>query len=207
MHLKLILHRTIIISGKRSLVILIKASNDYILCWQLSNVSFTPLYKGVNEGEKNHKKGGWIVFSKTFLPLRSEELFSGSESEVVQSLSEFRVLVQWIISKKAERERTQAIIQVHSTQERDFSVLKDNSKRLLCSITQEWDFYAQGQFQETSFAQSQLKETYLNNYKELNKVLNTWYTIRGIHNTIRTEQTLFYKTLKNSKIWTIWRIL
>ena len=60
---------------------------------------------------------------------------------------------------------------------------------------------------ETSFAQSELKETYLNNYKELNKVLNTWYTIRGIHNTIRTEQTLFYNTLKNSKIWTIERIL
>jgi len=44
-------------------------------------------------------------------------------------------------------------------------MLKDNSKRLLCSITQERDFYAQGQLQETSFAQSQLKETSLNNYK------------------------------------------
>jgi len=62
-------------------------------------------------------------------------------------------------------------------------MLKDNSKRPLCSITPERDFYAQGQLQETSFAQSQLKETsiaqsqlketYLNNYKELNKVLNT----------------------------------
>ena len=49
------------------------------------------------------------------------------------------------------------------------------------------DFYAQGQLQETSFAQSQLKETYLNNYRELNKVLNTRYTIRGIHNTIRNR--------------------
>jgi len=38
-------------------------------------------------------------------------------------------------------------------------LLKDTSKRLLCSITQERDFYAQGQLQETSFAQSQLKET------------------------------------------------
>jgi len=37
--------------------------------------------------------------------------------------------------------------------------LTDTSKRLLCSITQERDFYAQGQLQETSFAQSQLKET------------------------------------------------
>ena len=55
------------------------------------------------------------MFSKTFLPLRSEELFSGSEFEVVQSLSEFRVLVQRIISKRTKRERTQAIIQVPST--------------------------------------------------------------------------------------------
>jgi len=30
---------------------------------------------------------------KNFSSLRSEELFPGSESEVVQSLSEFRVLV------------------------------------------------------------------------------------------------------------------
>ena len=33
---------------------------------------------------------------------------------------------------------------------RDFSMLKDNSKRLLCSITQERDFYAQSQKKETS---------------------------------------------------------
>ena len=45
------------------------------------------------------------------------------------------------------------------TQERDLSLLKDTSKRLLCSITTERDFYAQGQLLETSFAQSQLKET------------------------------------------------
>ena len=44
-------------------------------------------------------------------------------------------------------------------QERDLSLLKDTSKRLLCSITTERDFYSQGQLQETSFAQSQLKET------------------------------------------------
>ena len=82
------------------------------------------------------------------------------------------------------------------------SMLKDTRERLLCSgttskdflcsIATERDFYAQGQLQETSFAQSQLKETSLNNYKELNKVLNTWYTIRGIHKIIRTEQTLFF---------------
>jgi len=57
------------------------------------------------------------VFSKTS-SLRSEELFSGSESEVFQSLSEFRVLVQRIISKRTEKERTQAIIQVPSTNQK-----------------------------------------------------------------------------------------
>jgi len=61
-------------------------------------------------------------------------------------------------------------------------MLKDNSKRLPCSITKERDFYAK----------SQKKETSLNNYKVLKRVLNTWYTIRGIHNTMQTEQTLFF---------------
>jgi len=64
-------------------------------------------------------------------------------------------------------------LQVAQSHKKETSMLKDNSKRLLCSITPERDFYAQGQLQETSFAQSQLKETYLNNYKELKKVLNT----------------------------------
>jgi len=58
------------------------------------------------------------VFSKTFFLFRSEELFPGSESEVVQSLSEFGVLVQRIISKRTEKERTQAIIQVPSTNQK-----------------------------------------------------------------------------------------
>ena len=53
---------------------------------------------------KTTRRGGWIVFSKTS-SLRSEELFSGSKSEVVQSLSEFRVLEQRIISKRAEKKK------------------------------------------------------------------------------------------------------
>ena len=67
------------------------------------------------QGEKNHKKGGLNCVFKNFSSLRSEELFPGSESEIVQSLSEFRVLVQRIISKRTKKERTQAIIQVPST--------------------------------------------------------------------------------------------
>jgi len=50
------------------------------------------------------------VFSKKFLSHESKQLFSGSESDRVQSLIEFRVLVQRIESKKAENKgRTQAI--------------------------------------------------------------------------------------------------
>ena len=45
------------------------------------------------------------MFSKTS-SLRSEELFLGSESEVVQSLSEFRVSVQRIKEKNRERKNT-----------------------------------------------------------------------------------------------------
>ena len=44
-----------------------------------------------SKGEKNHKRGGLNCVFKNFSFLRSEELFPGSESEVVQSLSEFRV--------------------------------------------------------------------------------------------------------------------
>ena len=54
---------------------------------------------------KNTRRGGWIVFSKTS-SLRSEELFSGSESEVVQNLSEFRVSVQRIKEKNRGRKNT-----------------------------------------------------------------------------------------------------
>ena len=159
------------------------------------------------------------MFSKTSF-LGSEKLFPDSESEVVQSLTEFRVFVQRIIVREqTKKERKQLyrflpqtgsspvplalprrvpqkcnirlqVAQSHkketsqcSRQFQETSMLNHTRKRLLCSrttprdflcsITTERDFYDQGQLQETSFAQSQLKETYLNNYKELNKVLNT----------------------------------
>jgi len=72
----------------------------------------------VRRTTKRGGRGVELGFQKLLLPLRSEELFSGSESEVVQSLSEFRVLRQRIICKRAERERTQAIIQVPSTDQK-----------------------------------------------------------------------------------------
>ena len=59
------------------------------------------------EGEKNHKKGGLNCVFKNFSSLRSEELFPGSESEVVKSLSEFRVLVQRIIREQRKKEHKQ----------------------------------------------------------------------------------------------------
>ena len=44
------------------------------------------------EGEKKHKKGGLNCVLKKFFVPYVEVLFSGSESEVVQSLCEFRVV-------------------------------------------------------------------------------------------------------------------
>ena len=56
----------------------------------------------------------------------------------------------------------------------------------LCSRTPPRDFNAQSHKKETSMLNHNWKRL-LNNYKELNKVLNTWYTIRGIHNTVRNK--------------------
>jgi len=55
--------------------------------------------------EKPQEGGVELCFWKLIL-LRSEELFSGSESEVVQSLSEFRVFVQRINVKNRGRKNT-----------------------------------------------------------------------------------------------------
>ena len=45
-----------------------------------------------SEGEKNTRRGGMNCVFKNFFVPYVEELFSGSESEVIQSLSEFRVV-------------------------------------------------------------------------------------------------------------------
>jgi len=44
------------------------------------------------EGEKNTRRGRLNCVLKDFFVPYVEELFSGSESEVIQSLSEFRVV-------------------------------------------------------------------------------------------------------------------
>ena len=44
------------------------------------------------EGEKNTRRGGLNCVLKNFYVPYVEELFSSSESEVIQSLSEFRVV-------------------------------------------------------------------------------------------------------------------
>jgi len=69
----------------------------------------------VAEGEKNHKKGGLNCVFKNFSFLRSEKLFPDSESEVVQSLTWVQSVSAADKSKRIEKERTQAIIQVPST--------------------------------------------------------------------------------------------
>ena len=54
---------------------------------------------------KTTRRGVELCFLK-LLPLRSEKLFSGSESEVVRSLSEFRVFVQRINEKNRGSKNT-----------------------------------------------------------------------------------------------------
>jgi len=56
------------------------------------NIYFLKYILVVYEGEKKHKKGGLNCVLKYFFVPYVEELFSGSESEVIQSLSEFRVV-------------------------------------------------------------------------------------------------------------------
>jgi len=81
-------------------------------------------------------------------------------------------------------------------------MLKDNSKRLLCSVTKEWDFYAQGQLQETSFAQSHKNETSMlkdNSKRLILTITKNWirFWILDIQSEVFTiqyepEQTLFF---------------
>ena len=63
----------------------------------------------LTEGEKNQGGGGWIVFSKTFL---SYVLKNCSQ---IQSLTWVQSLSAADKGKRTEKERTQAIIQVLST--------------------------------------------------------------------------------------------
>ena len=130
------------------------------------------------------------MFSKTSF-LRSEKLFLDSESEVVQSLTEFRVLVQQNIREQRKKEHKQLYrflpqtgcshvplalprriplkcnvgLQVAQSHKKETSLLKDNSKRLLCSRTTPRDFICSITTERDFYAQGQLQETSLNNYK------------------------------------------
>ena len=64
---------------------------------------------------KTTRRGGLNCVFKNFSFLRSEKLFPDSESEIVQSLTWVQSLSAADKGKKTEKERTQAIIQVPST--------------------------------------------------------------------------------------------
>ena len=73
---------------------------------------------GCWESIVSHEDGileGWIVFSKTFLSYVQKNCSQDQSLIEFRVWLEFRVLVQRIDSKRAEKERTQAIIQVPST--------------------------------------------------------------------------------------------
>jgi len=90
--------------------------------------------------------------------------------------------MQWIESKSAEKKEEHKILYRLLPQTGSSHVPLSLPRRvsLKCNIKLEVSqthskrlLNAQGQLQETSFAQSQKKETFLNNYKELKRVLNT----------------------------------
>jgi len=72
-------------------------------------------FKLSTEGEKKHKKGGLNCVFKNFSFLRNKNCSQDQSLIEFRVWLEFRVLMQRIDSKRAEKERTQAIIQVPST--------------------------------------------------------------------------------------------
>jgi len=68
----------------------------YVLLRFIDEGTFRRIGATLKVRKTTRRGGGLNCVFKNFSSLRSKELFSGSESEVVQSLSEFRVLVQRI---------------------------------------------------------------------------------------------------------------
>ena len=80
MDLNLFLHRTITKSSNISLVIWSSFKRLFLMCWQINNVSFTPLYKGVKT---------WIF------PRDSQQFYKWQNSvEIVPYKSSLRISFQ-----------------------------------------------------------------------------------------------------------------
>ena len=110
---------------------------------------------------KTTRGGGWIVFSKTS-SLRSEELFSGSKSEVVQSLSEFRVLVQRInVREQRKKEHKQLYRFLPQTGSSPVPLALPRRVPLKCNVKLQ---VAQSHKKELLNAQGQLQETSMLNH-------------------------------------------
>jgi len=121
------------------------------------------------------------VFSKTS-SLHSEELFPGSESEIVQSLNEFRVLVQRInVREQRKKEHKQLYRFLPQTGSSPIPLallrrvpLKCNVKLQVtqphkketsqCSRTTPRGFYAQSHLKETSMLKDNSKRLPLLNH-------------------------------------------
>jgi len=121
-----------------------------------------------------------LCFWKLLL-LRSRELFSGSESEVVQSLSEFRVFAADKSKEQKKREHKQLYRFLSQTGSSPVLLalprkvpLKCNLKlqvaqshkkeTYLCSRTPPRDFYAQSHLKETSMLKDNSKRLPLLNH-------------------------------------------
>jgi len=129
---------------------------------------------------KTTRRGVELCFWKLLL-LRSRELFSGSESEVVQSLSEFRVFAADKCKEQKKKEHMQLYRFLPQTESSHVPLalprrvaLKCNLKlkvpqshkkeTYLCSRTTPRDFYAQSHLKETSMLKDNSKILHLLNH-------------------------------------------
>ena len=136
MHLKLILHRTITISGKRSLVILIKLQTTLFNVLAISNVSFASLYKGLKTCQLDMQKHTKIRLIQQFT---SDKLCYCSASKVTQNfLSKF-------ISQKFQSLKSLYLICIVNTTDcissvqtqANFFVILFDQKSLACVLKQQ----------------------------------------------------------------------
>jgi len=141
---------------------------------------------------------------KNFSFLRSEKLFPNSESEMVQSLTWVQSLSATDKSKRTEKERTQAIIQVPSSHvplalprrvplkcNIGLQIAQSHKKETSqCSRTTPRDFYAQSHKKETSLLKDNSKRLPLLNYN-WKRLLCSRTTPRDFLCSITTERDFY----------------
>jgi len=182
-------------------------------------LNLTKILNNINEGEKNHKKGGlncvfknfFLTFWRTVLRFR---VWSSSESEWVQSLC---AADKWKEQRKKEHKQLYRFLPQTGSSPVPLALprrvpLKCNVKlqvaqshkkeTSLCSKTTPRDFYAQSHLKETSMLKDNFKRLPLLNHNWKRLILTitkNWirFWILDIQSEVftiqyETEQTLFF---------------